>query len=173
VLSTTGLFRCGWGQADCLNPDCDEAQRSRADDCESVVRGRDVVLVADDDPRVRRLLVTLLRQVGFAVVDAANGWEGLERVAGIPRIDLVVADLSMPEMSGTEMVRRLRLERPGLKALYLTDNTNATNAQLDSHLALARDLREAYLPKPFTLNGLCDAVSSLLHSSTRPTRATL
>jgi two-component system cell cycle sensor histidine kinase/response regulator CckA len=130
---------------------------------------RDVVLVADDDPRVRRVLVTLLRQVGFAVIDAADGWEGLERGAGIPRIDLVVADLSMPEMSGTEMVRRLRLERPGLKALYLTDNTDAL---FDGHLALARGLRDAYLPKPFTLNGLCDAVASLLHTPSRPTRAT-
>jgi len=131
------------------------------------VRARDVVLIADDDPRERRVLVTLLRQVGFAVVAAANGWEGLERGGDIPRIDLVVADLSMPEMSGTEMVRRLRLERPGLKALYLTDNTNALS---DDHLT--RGVREAYLPKPFTLNGVCDAVVSLLHSPTRPARAT-
>jgi two-component system, cell cycle sensor histidine kinase and response regulator CckA len=132
------------------------------------VRVRDVVLVEDDEPRVRRLLVTLLGQVGFAVVDAADGWEGLERGAGIPRIDLVVADLSMPEMSGTEMVGRLRLERPGLKALYLAGHADA---QLVGHLALARGLREAYLPKPFTLNGLCDAIASLLHSPTGPLRA--
>jgi len=152
-----------------VNPDCDAAQRSPAEAGGDVVRAPDVVLVADDDPRVRRVLVTLLRQVGFAVIDAANGWEGLERAAGIPRLDLVVADLSMPEMSGTEMVRRLRLERPGLKALYLTDNNDAL---VDDHLALARGLRDAYLPKPFTLNGLCDAVASLLHSPSRPIRAT-
>jgi CheY-like chemotaxis protein len=130
------------------------------------VRARDVVLIADDDPRERRVLVTLLQQVGFAVVDAANGWEALERGVGSPRIDLVVADLSMPEMSGIEIVRRLRLERPGLRALYLTDNFNALPA---GHLA--RGTREAYLLKPFTLNGLCDAVASLLHFPTRPTRA--
>ena len=152
-----------------MNPHCHAVQRSPAAERRDVVRVRDVVLVADDDPRVRRVLVTLLRQVGFAVIDAANGWEGLERAAGIPRLDLVVADLSMPEMSGTEMVRRLRLERPGLKALYLTDNNDAL---VDDHLALARGLLDAYLPKPFTLNGLCDAVASLLHSPSRPIRAT-
>jgi CheY-like chemotaxis protein len=130
------------------------------------MRVRDVVLVADDDPRVRRVLVTVLCQAGFAVIDAASGWEGLEQAAGIPRVDLVVADLSMPEMSGIEMVRRLRLERPGLKALYMTDNTNAL---LEGDLAPARGLRDTYIPKPFTLNGLCDAVASLLRSPTRPT----
>jgi two-component system cell cycle sensor histidine kinase/response regulator CckA len=160
------LFHLKMGSGRLPESDFDEAQRSPAEDGGNVVRARDVVLIADDDPRERRVLVTLLRQVGFAVVDAANGWEGLERGAGIPRIDLVVADLSMPEMSGTEMVRRLRVERPGLRALYLTDNTNAPS---DGHLA--RGVREAYLPKPFTLNGLCDAVASLLLSPTGPTRA--
>ena len=56
-----------------MNPHCHAVQRGPAAVRGDVVRVRDVVLVADDDPRVRRVLVTLLRQVGFAVIDAAKG----------------------------------------------------------------------------------------------------
>jgi len=74
ALSTSCLFRSEDGvRLIAMNPHCHAVQRSPAAERRDVVRVRDVVLVADDDPRVRRVLVTLLRQVGFAVIDAAKG----------------------------------------------------------------------------------------------------
>ena len=122
-------------------------------------------MIVDDDVEMRTLLAEYFRRLGFDVAEKESGAAALQTVT-TNTFDCFILDVSMPEMSGTEMVRRLRLARPGLRVLYLTDNANALS---DGHVA--RGEREAYLPKPFTLNGLCDAVASLLHSPARPTRA--
>jgi len=85
------------------------------------------------------------------------------------QIDLLVADLDMPEVTGDEMVRRIRVERPDLKVLYVTGHID--------RLMDARPLwdGEAFLDKPFSMNGLVEAVSLLIYgnvsaklSSTKP-----
>ena len=79
-------------------------------------------------------------------------------------IDLLIADLDMPDVSGDEMVRRIRSLRPDLKVLYVTGH-------IDS-LMNARPLwdGEAFLDKPFTANGLVEAVALLIYGrvSARP-----
>lgn len=115
---------------------------------------RDVVLVADDDFHLRRLLVAALRQVGFVQVDAVSGLERLERGTSASRIDLGVANLFPPEMFSANMARRWRLEQPRLEALCLTANESG--------------LFDAYLHKPVTLNGVWDAVESLFHADITP-----
>jgi CheY-like chemotaxis protein len=106
-------------------------------------------VVADDAPHMRRLLLAALRQFGFLPIDAANLREGLEPGGGAARIDLVVADLVLPQVSGTEMVRRWRLKQPRLKAVCLRANASA--------------LSDVHLHKPLSLNGVCDGLASLHH----------
>jgi FixJ family two-component response regulator len=75
-------------------------------------------------------------------------------------LDLVIADLDMPEMSGEDMVRQVHAERPTLKVLYVTGNID--------RLLNVRTLLwegEAFLEKPFTAKGLLEAVSQLLTGS--------
>ena len=108
------------------------------------------VVVVDDDPHMRRLLVAALHQFGFVPIDATNSQEGLERRPSAERIDLMVTDLVLPEVSGPEMIRRWRLTQPGLKAVCLRANTTA--------------LFEAHLHKPLSLKGVCDALAALDHA---------
>jgi CheY-like chemotaxis protein len=65
------------------------------------------VLVVDDDPQSRAVLVDLLAPLGFRVTEAADGFEALERARAVS-FDLVLTDLSMPGMGGTELVSLLR-----------------------------------------------------------------
>ena len=117
---------------------------------------RPIVLVVDDEAPIRQIERRLLEHAGYEVIDASGATEALALLHDGKEIDLVVADLDMPEVSGDEMVRRIRTERPDLKVLYVTGHID--------RLMDARPLwdGEAFLDKPFSMNGLVEAVSLLV-----------
>jgi signal transduction histidine kinase len=91
--------------------------------------GTETLLLIDDEELVRVTVARLLRRLGYQVLEAASGREGLEifsRSRG--RIALVLLDLSMPEMPGEEVYARLRVLEPALKALVLTGYESAAVA---------------------------------------------
>jgi CheY-like chemotaxis protein len=97
--------------------------------------------------------------VGYGVLEATNGADAIDRMAGAARVDLLVADLQMPEVCGAEMVRRIRLTRPDMPVLYVTGHIDG--------LMDERSLweGEAFLEKPFTVAALRQAVSLLLYGT--------
>jgi CheY-like chemotaxis protein len=117
------------------------------------------VLVVDDDPEVRAFERRVLEGIGYGVLEATNGADAIDRMAGAARVDLVVADLQMPEVSGAEMVRRIRLTRPDMPVLYVTGRIDG----LRDERSLWQG--EAFLEKPFTVAGLREAVSLLLYGT--------
>jgi DNA-binding response OmpR family regulator len=119
---------------------------SRADDTPLT---NHVVMIVSEDGDVRRLMASTLRHAGFAVVEAATGQESLDHTHPNP-VDLVVADLLTQGLTGSELVRRLRLRHPELKALYL-GNRDMSPADHD-----------ACLHKPFFLKELAEAVTAAL-----------
>lgn len=71
-----------------------------------------VILCIDDEPALRRLIAAELRDAGYTTLEAANGREGLEMIrAHLP--DLILCDVTMPEMNGFELLRQCRLGRSG------------------------------------------------------------
>jgi DNA-binding NtrC family response regulator len=101
------------------------------------------ILVVDDDPIERRLLQTVLGKVGgYEVLTAENGQTALERA--VPTVDAVLLDLQLPDMSGMEVLKKLKASRPHLPVLMLTGVTDIQKAveavQLGAH---------QYLTKPF------------------------
>jgi len=118
---------------------------------------RPIVLVVDDEAPIRQIERRLLEQAGYQVIDAAGAAEALALLHDGQEIDLLIADLEMPGVSGDEMVRRIRAERPDLKVLYVTGYID--------RLMDARPLwdGEAFLDKPFSMNGLVEAVSLLVY----------
>lgn len=122
---------------------------------------RTTVLVVDDEALIREITRRTLEACGYQVTEASGGIEAIELLSHGHPLDLLIADLDMPELTGDEMVRRIRAVRPELKVLYVT-----------GHIDLLMDARalwegEAFLDKPFTPAGLREAVALLLHGTLR------
>ena len=83
------------------------------------------LLVVDDDAMVRMILTEELEAAGYAVLTAADGPAALALLDAGERVDLVVADLSMPGMDGVAFVRHAQHRRPNLPAILLTGFANA------------------------------------------------
>jgi two-component system cell cycle sensor histidine kinase/response regulator CckA len=115
------------------------------------------ILVADDEGAMRGLIKRFLDDPKFDVVEAANGAEALMAVPDARAIDLLITDQMMPEMQGHELSRRLRIQNPDLRVLYLTGHSDAL---FDSKERLWDN--EAYLDKPFTMKSLTEAIALLM-----------
>ncbi len=103
------------------------------------------VLVVDDDASVRRLLQLNLQRVGFRITLAENGVEALAIIAA-DRPDLVLSDVTMPQMDGIELVRRIRADpdTANIRIVMLT-----AKAQDQDFLEAERSGAQAYVNKPF------------------------
>ncbi|MGI9332959.1 MAG: response regulator [Gammaproteobacteria bacterium] len=113
------------------------------------------VLVVDDDPHIREIVSFALRKDGFETVEAANGVEALERFErNAPA--LVVLDILMPEMNGTEVCRRLR-ERASVPIVFLSSK----DEELDRILGLELG-GDDYITKPFSPRELVARVRAVL-----------
>jgi len=120
-------------------------------------RPDELILVVEDEDRVRHMSVTALRELGYTVVHAANGNEALEQLAKHPHVALLFTDIVMPGMTGRELAEKATALQSDLKVLYTTGYTrNAIvhNGVVDYGLAL--------LTKPFSLSSLARKIRDLL-----------
>jgi CheY-like chemotaxis protein len=134
-------------------------RRSRADDATD----RATLLLVEDEPALRRLIVTMLAEKGYAVLEAANGLDAIavaERHGG--PLDLLITDVVIPRLSGPELAQRLRRLRPGLEVLFMSgynDSRLVTRGVEDANVNL--------LVKPFTPDELFAAVAERLTAARR------
>jgi two-component system response regulator RegX3 len=113
------------------------------------------ILVVDDDPSYREALSTVLAREGYEVFAAANGAEGLERFTeDLP--DLVLLDMLMPGIPGTEVCRRMRAIAPVPVVMV-----SAVDGEVDVVLALELGAAD-YITKPFHLRELVARVQAVL-----------
>jgi CheY-like chemotaxis protein len=119
----------------------------------------ETILVAEDEDAIRRLAVRYLQQLGYHVLSARRGFEALA-VAGSHdgAIHLVLSDIRMPELTGPELVQRLREARPGLPALYMSGYANDPITRRGGLEVPGVDI----LPKPFSLDQLGVRVREVL-----------
>ena len=82
--------------------------------------GRGTILVVDDDSVLRRLLATVLKLRGFDVLVAEDGVQALEVLQHEDHVDLVLADIIMPQMDGWTLLERLKEHHPSVPVILLT-----------------------------------------------------
>ena len=104
-------------------------------------------LVVEDSTTIRMILKVVLGKLGFAVVEASNGREGLERLREMTQTDVVLVDWNMPEMDGLDFVRAVRADR-GYDVLPLVMVT--TNTELENVTEALSAGANEYIMKPFT-----------------------
>jgi len=79
-----------------------------------------IILLVEDEPAVRGLFALSLRKDGYFVLEASNGAEALSVVEQAGRVDLVVTDVVMPIMKGTELATKLRETYPNLRFIFVS-----------------------------------------------------
>ena len=120
--------------------------------------GSETVLVAEDERAVRGIAVRILQELGYTVLEAANGTEALEvALAHGEEIALLLSDVIMPEMNGKALAERLAVRWPGLKVLFVSGYTDETIA----HQGIL-DKGAAFLQKPFGPEALARKVREVL-----------
>jgi CheY-like chemotaxis protein len=121
-----------------------------------IPEGQVAILVVDDESSVREILRDVLLEEGFAVYSAAHGAEALEILAQCQLPSLILLDVMMPVMDGVQFLKELR-SREELKRIPVLV-TSATSQKPQA--------AEGFLPKPFALSTLLEAV----HRYVRPDR---
>ena len=116
----------------------------------------ETILVVDDEPSVRTLIEKILTMRGYAVLAASDAEEAL-RLNREHEVDAVVTDVMLPSMKGPELVEKLRLHQPQLRALFISGFTS--DALLDGGLS-PEDV--AFVQKPFTGEALSSRLRELL-----------
>lgn len=116
-----------------------------------------MVLLAEDDRPVRRLVVTELGRRGFTVLDAEDGRAALDLfLQHRDTIDIVVTDVVMPRMNGADLAKEVEKIRPGVKVLFISGHPERAGSGLDPTGATN------LLMKPFTADTLAARIKEMI-----------
>ncbi|QYF86092.1 PAS domain S-box protein [Brevundimonas sp. PAMC22021] len=141
------------GPAEMAEPEPDLAGAERA-------KAGETVLIVDDEPTVRMLVLEVLEELGYAALEAADGAAGLKILQSDARIDLLVTDVGLPGgMNGRQMADAARLVRPDLEVLFITgyaENAVVGNGHLDPGMHV--------MTKPFAMEALASRIKALIPS---------
>jgi PAS domain S-box-containing protein len=117
----------------------------------------EVVLVVEDEPVVRGLIVEVLGELGYRAIEASDGSQGLTILQGPDRIDLLVTDIGLPGLNGRQVADAARVARPELKVLFMTgyaENAALASGFLEPGMAL--------ITKPFAMDVLAKRIRDII-----------
>ena len=137
-----------------------DAERSSSWGLQQLRRSATILVVEDDD-LVRTMTVRVLRRHGYATIDAATPSEAEDKARqhAVP-LDLLLADVGLPESGGLELALRLRQRWPSLKVLFMSGLARAVLADLGVAVG------GAFLEKPFAPVTLVERIDAMLAPGT-------
>ncbi len=134
------------------------AQLSEQETIVSIKEKKPKILVVDDRWENRSVLISLLQPIGFEVITATNGQEGLEKVATF-KADAIITDLVMPVMDGFEMIRHLRASSQLKDVIIIV--SSASTFDIDQQSSLSAGAND-FLAKPVQADELFKALKKHL-----------
>jgi two-component system cell cycle sensor histidine kinase/response regulator CckA len=135
-----------------------QSSSARSDSTFDAPNGSETVLVVDDEPVVLRLCCSILSRQGYQVFSAPNGEDALKLCEDREKeLNLLLSDIIMPKLRGTDLAQRVLKIYPGIRVLYMSGFDGREIPEYDS---LRRSAR--LIPKPFTPRDLLVAVRAAL-----------
>jgi two-component system chemotaxis response regulator CheY len=115
-------------------------------------------LVVDDSRAMRMIIRGILKELDFAILEAGNGREALEKLAAAEAVNLVLVDWNMPEMNGLDFVKAFRSDgaQADVKVIMVT-----TETEMPRVAAALEAGADEYLMKPFTKDALREKLSMM------------
>ena len=124
----------------------------------------EVVLVIDDEPTIRMLIVEVLQEAGYAAIEAFDGPSGLRVLQSAARVDLLITDVGLPGgLNGRQIADAARVRRPDLKVLFITgyaENAALGNGHLDPGMSV--------VTKPFAIDALARKIAEMMAERPEP-----
>ncbi|WCT72220.1 PAS domain-containing protein [Sphingomonas naphthae] len=140
------------------DPDTMDQLAETRDEVEPTSKGTGKVLVVDDEPTVRMLVVEIAEELGYDVIEAFDGSSALRALQSAPRIDLLITDVGLPGgLNGRQVADAALSLKPDLRILFITgyaENAVFGNGQLAPNMAL--------VTKPFAMDALAQRIRDIM-----------
>jgi CheY-like chemotaxis protein len=117
-----------------------------------------IVLLAEDEFLIRALLVDALAGAGLECLEASTGKAALDFIAGDDRIDAMIVDIGLPDMSGEKVIEAALDRRPGMPIVRCSGTAEETKPPTGIHV----------FPKPYSAIQLSKFVASLVSGASKP-----
>jgi CheY-like chemotaxis protein len=117
----------------------------------------EVIVVVEDEPVVRGLVVEVLGELGYRALEAHDGPSGVALLERTPRVDLLITDIGLPGLNGRQVADAARVRWPKLKVLFMTgyaENAAVSRGFLEPGMSM--------LTKPFAMEALATRIRNII-----------
>jgi len=131
------------------------------EESETLEMGKERILLVDDEPSIVRMITQMLTRSGYEVIGKTSSASALNVFKKAPeQFDLVISDLTMPEISGDQLVQAIKKIRPGMPIILCTGHSNCMDESEAKELGI-----EAFIIKPFSRKNITEVISKVLHKT--------
>lgn len=136
-----------------------EAQtEAETEETETLKMGTERILLVDDEPSLVKMITQMLKRSGYEVIGKTSSTSALKTFKETPeQFDLVISDITMPEMSGDQLAQAIKQVRPETPVILCTGHSN----RMDENKAKSMGI-EAFITKPFQKQDIANTVQNVL-----------